>query len=243
MKRAMLVLTLFSAPLLADEVYLKGGGQISGQIVEQTAETITVDIGAGTLGVKMSTVVRIEKSTSPLQVYRTRAGNLSNQDAEGWRELAHWAEDEALATQAREAWTKVVEIMPGDPEANQALGRVQLDGRWVSEEEAYRAQGFVEFEGEWMTPAEQQSILAVRQEEEAAADAEVDAQIAAHAQEVADREAQEFEESDAYWNQLPQWGDPLYGAGWGAGSVYWPTVGVQPNRPNRPANRPARGRP
>jgi hypothetical protein len=112
----------------------------------------------------------------------------------------------------------------------------------VSEEEAYRAQGFVEFEGEWMTPAEQQSIQAARQEEEAAASAAADAQVAAHHQAMADREAQELEESDAYWNQLPQWGDPLYGAGWGAGAVYWPTVGTGTNRPNRPANRPAGGR-
>ena len=49
MKRAMLVLTLLSAPLLGDEIYLKGGGQLSGQIVEQTAETVTIDIGGGTL--------------------------------------------------------------------------------------------------------------------------------------------------------------------------------------------------
>ena len=57
MKRALLVLTLFSfsAPLLGDEIYLKGGGQLSGEIVEQTESTVTIDIGAGTFGVKMST--------------------------------------------------------------------------------------------------------------------------------------------------------------------------------------------
>ena len=47
--------------------------------------------------------------------------------------------------------------------ANKALGMVQLNGRWVTQEESYQAQGYVQFEGKWMTPAEQQSIVAGRQ--------------------------------------------------------------------------------
>jgi hypothetical protein len=239
MKRVMLALTLFSAPVLGDEIYLKGGGQLSGEIVEQTAETITIDIGAGTFGVKASTVVRIEKTTSPYQVYRVRAGNLSSTDAEGWRELARWAQGEALATQARDAWKQVVEILPGDQEANRALGRVELDGRWVSEEESYIARGFVEFEGEWMTPDERQAILTVRQQETAAQAAALDAQILAQQQAAAERAAAEQAEHDAYWQGVPMYGDPLYWGGWASGPVYWPSVPAR--SPNRPAQLPARG--
>ena len=33
---------------------------------------------------------------------------------------------------------------------------MQVDGRWLTEEESYRARGFVKYDGEWMTPAEVQ---------------------------------------------------------------------------------------
>lgn len=243
MKRSVVLIALVAAPLLADEVYLKGGGRISGVVVEQTAENVTVDIGAGNMTVRMSTVVRIEKRTSPLEEYRAQAAAIAADDAEGWRELARWAEDRALSSQAREAWKRVLEIAPNDADANRALGKVELDGRWVTEEESYLARGFVEFEGEWMTPAERQSIVAARQQEEEADRRALEAQIRADEQAAAEREAAEQAEHDAYWNSLPQYGDPLYW-GWGGGAVYWPTVPGQPtrgNRAGRPATLPARG--
>ena len=154
MKHVVAFLALGAAPLLADEVYLRGGGQISGVIVSRTQSAIEVDIGGGTLTVQKSQVVRIEESISPLQEYRTRAAAVAPGDVEGWRELARWARGRSLSTQAKEAWRKVVELAPDDEEANRALGRVLLDGRWVTEEESYQARGFVEFEGEWVTPDE-----------------------------------------------------------------------------------------
>jgi hypothetical protein len=240
-KRGILVIALVSAPLFGDEVYLKGGGQISGEIVERTAEAVTVDIGGGTMTVRMSTVVRIdEESTAPLQEYRARAATLSPDDARGWSELAQWAEDRALATQAREAWSQVVAISPDDPEANAALGRVQLDGRWVSEEESYRARGYVEFEGEWMMPGEKQAILSERQAQAESDREMLQAQVQAEQQAAADREAEEQAEHDEFWgNDLPQLGDPVpVYWGWG-GPAYWPAV---PAQPARPATLPARGR-
>lgn len=241
MKPGILAIALVSAPLLGDEVYLKGGGQISGVIVEQTAENVTVDIGGGNLTVRMSTVVRLEKSTSPLQEYRARAAEIAPGDAEAWRELAHWAEGHLLATQARDAWTAVTEIAPDDPEANRALGRVELNGAWVSEEESYLARGFIDFEGEWMRPEERQAILADRQAEEAAERQALNAAIQAQQQAAAEQEAREQAEHDAYWNSLPQYGDPVYWGAYGTGPVYWPTVQTLPHRPGRAATLPARG--
>jgi hypothetical protein len=244
MKRSLLWIAFAAAPLAADEVYLKGGGRVSGVIVEQTAEKITVDIGAGNMSFQMSTVVKVEKIKSPLQEYRERADALGGEDVDGWRELARWAENEALGTQAREAWSEVARLAPGDAEANRSLGLVEFEGRWVTEEESYTARGFVEFEHEWMTPDERQAILAERAAREASEQAAIDEQIAADQQARADREAQEQAEHDAYWNSLPQYGDPLY-YGYGGYPVYWPgTVTVAPGRGdrNRATQLPARGR-
>jgi hypothetical protein len=254
----IVAIVLAGTPLLADEVYLKGGGQLSGQIVGHTDDSVTVDIGAGKMTVKLSSVVKIETSTSPVQQYRERAAQIPAGDVEAWRELARFAADEGLSTQAREAWTKVVALAPEDAEANRGLGRVQHEGRWVTEAESYRAQGYVEFEGQWMTPAEQQSILADRQAREQADREAMQAQIAADDAAAREREAEEAREDaqrGSYGTgDLPQLGDPVDPAYWGGGWGYpssWPVRPGVPSNPNKPilgpghaAPRPAlRGRP
>lgn len=224
MRRGIIVvIALAAAPLFADVVHLKGGGRITGEIVEQTAESVTVNIGGGNLSVGASSVVRIEKSTSPVQEFRTRAASIPSGDAEAWRELGDWAASGGQATLAGEAYSQVVAILPDDPEANRALGRVQYNGAWVAEAEAYRAQGFVEFEGEWMTPTERQSILRDREAREAADQKAWEAQMQAEAAEKRERKAQEEADRRAFMTGgLPQYGDPIP---WGYGPASWP---VQP---------------
>lgn len=240
MKRCILVIALAAAaPLLADEVHLKGGGRLTGEIVEQTAENITVDIGAGRMTVKMSTVVSIDKAASPLQEYRTRAAALAAADVEGWRALARWAANQGLGTQAREAYTHVTAVVPDDPEANRGLGLVQQDGRWMTEEESYTARGFVKFQGEWMTPGEKQAILAERQASEAAERQALAAQMQADQAAAQEQDAREAAEDDEFWeDSLPELGEPVYWGGYGYTPTLWP---VQPIQPARPATLPARG--
>ena len=228
----ILMIALVAVPALADDVYLRGGGQITGQILEQTDESVTVDIGGGTITAKMSTVVKIDKNASPLQEYRARAAKIPAGDAEAWRELARWANGYSLSSQAREAYREVVAILPNDEEANTALGMVQLDGKWVTQEESYRARGYVQFEGEWMTPAEQQSIVADRQAQQARAEADRQAN-AAKVQQIdteqqADKKRQEDERNQLDANNNSYNPNTVYW-GWGAGPANW----------NRPAQLPA----
>jgi hypothetical protein len=237
-RRGVVVIALVAAPLLADDIYLRGGGQITGEIVKRTEEAVTVDIGGGTFTVRMSSVVRIEEGASPLQEYRARAASIPAGDAEAWRELARWATSRALGTMAGEAWSKVVAILPDDEEANGALGKVQLDGRWVTEEESYRAQGYLEFEGEWMRPEERQAILQERKAQEEADRQALAAQIQADDAERKERKAREEEERKAFLSGgLPMYGDPING-GWGYGLTYWPAVPAQQTQTGAPGGGP-----
>ena len=237
MKCAFVMIALAAVPALADDVYLRGGGRLTGQIIEQTEDTVTVDIGGGTISAKMSSVVRIEESTSPLQEYRTRAAKIPEGDAEAWRELARWAKGYALSSQTREAYRKVVAILPDDEEANKNLGMVQLNGKWITQEESYRAQGYVQFEGKWMTPAEQQSIVAGRQAQQAQAEADRQANAARvqqiETQQQADKQRQQDERDklDANNNTV----NTVYW-GWGAGPGYWHNPTESPQQwPQNPA--------
>jgi hypothetical protein len=223
---AVTVLVLGPALAVADDVYLKGAGTISGRIVLQTETSVEVDIGAGRVTVPMSRVVRIEKRRSALDEYDDRAAALGPRDRAGWLALAQWASSQGLGGQARKAYERVLAIAPSDPDANRALGYVELDGRWVTEDEAYRARGYVKFEGEWITPAEHEAIL----RERAAEAAEERARSESEAR-VRDAEARALEaearaaEAEARAAVQQPIGIPLW-SGWGPGPIVWPPLPV-----------------
>jgi hypothetical protein len=239
----LLATVLLPGATSADEVFLKGGGQLSGRIVSRTASTIEVDVGAGRIGVPTSSVLRIEEGRSPLQDYEERAGKLAAGDVEGWVALAGWADGRGLGTQAREAYHRALAASPLDPRANEALGNVLVDGRWVSEDDSYRARGYVQYEGEWITPAEHEAILReraaedAREQERRQADSRV-REAEARAQE-AEARARQAEAQAAEAQQTSE-GLPLW-YGWGSGPVDWP-AGPIVSHPIAPPSRPV-GRP
>ena len=126
----LFMLAVFScAAASADEVYLKGGGRVSGRIVQRTATSVEIDVGGGTVTVPAKQVERIVEARGALDAYSDRAGALDPKDREGWAALGRWASDQGLSTQSREAYRRVLAIDPSDAEANQALGNVLVNGR------------------------------------------------------------------------------------------------------------------
>ena len=200
----------------ADMVLLKHGGRLEGRIVERTESSVEIDIGAGSLTLPMKSVDRIELGRAPLDDYEDRAAELGAQDRDGWLELARWASGKGLSTQSLEAYERVLAVYPNDPEANRALGRVAVEGRWMTQEQAYRAKGYVNFEGRWVTPAEQASILRSRE-------AEATAVAQARTAEAQAREAEARAKEAEAKSRRSSWGAPLYWSGWGPGPTNWPT--------------------
>jgi hypothetical protein len=245
MKRALvLVAALLPAIVNADDVFLKGGGKVSGRILARTATSVQIDVGAGTVTLPMTRVERIQEGKSALQDYYARAGALSPEDAAGWKELARWASAQGLATQAREAYERVLRIDPTDRDANAARGNVELDGRWVPEAESYRARGYVEFEGRWMTPAEHDAILRERaadsdaRQSQRAMDAQVrEAEARAREAEARAHAAESGGSGDYVDEGIPLW----WGGGYGPGPGIWPPIGT-PGHPGQPpgGTRPPR---
>lgn len=220
------VLALAVTPLLGDELFLKGGGRITGAIVKETEAAVIVDIGAGNMTVQRSAIVRMERSASPLQKYRAQAASLKPEDVEGWRNLGRWAAGRGLTKQAREAFTKVKARVPDDPEANRALGLVLLNGHWVTEKESFAARGFVQFEGEWMMPGERQAILeerrGIEEADRRALDAEIETDQADQAKQ-AEQETREDAERGIWSGPLDNLSD-VSGAGYGP--LVWPAIPV-----------------
>jgi len=147
----------------ADEVFLRGGGQLTGEVVEKGSDSILVDVGTGRIGLPLSSVERIVPGQTPLVVYRQRATALAPEDAAGWRALGQWAREQGLDEQARAAFENAVAADPGDVAAHRALGHVQVRGEWMTREESLRARGYVLFEGAWVTADQKQETLEQRQ--------------------------------------------------------------------------------
>jgi hypothetical protein len=228
---AAAVLLLLPSLARADEVFLKGGAKFTGRIESQTDTMVTVNIGDGVVGVPMTRVDKIVKGRSQLDEYEERAKALGPQDANGWRTLGRWASHQGLSAQAREAYQKVLLLQPDDSEARGALGYVQLDGRWVTEEESYKARGYVQVGGEWMTRAEAQMVQANASAEQARQDAERRANQAEADKILAEQRAAKAEERAREAEEVDPWTtmSPWYG-GWGYGVVGWPSTATVTTR-------------
>jgi hypothetical protein len=160
MKRVLAPLFLLVAgPLGADQVFLKGGGQLNGVVVARTASSIVVEVAPGRVTLPISRVERVVQGTSALEAFRESSTRLLSDDVTGWLALAQWALDRDLQTQARGAFEHVALVDPSNATARRALGQSLIGGQWLSEADAYRARGFVRFGGEWMTPAERDAAV------------------------------------------------------------------------------------
>jgi hypothetical protein len=198
----------------------------------------------------MSRVERIVESRSALEAFAERAEALDAGDAAGWAELARWAEERELLTQARLAWQRVLATDPGHAAANAGLGRVALGGEWMSAEDAYRARGFVSYEGRWLTPAEHEAAVREREADQAAARGQREADLRVQEAEARVREAEaRASEAEAAADQAG--GIPLgyayggYGYGYGWGAVVPPYVQghrgrreMRPDGPRQPRSHP-----
>jgi hypothetical protein len=160
MRLALTMALIASAAVAsADEVWLKGGGRLVGDVIEKRPGSVVLDVGPGTVTLPLSRVERIVSSTVALTEYRARAERISRTDVAGWTALAVWAEENDLRTQSREAWHRVLAAEPGNAVAHTALGDTFYQGRWLDFAAAQRARGLVEWNGIWVTPAEREASI------------------------------------------------------------------------------------
>ena len=230
---------LWGGSARADVLHLKTGGRLEGILVGEGPATLTIDMGSGKLSLPRSSVVRIERKESALAEYRARLASVSRGDVSAYAELARYATEHGLRSEARIMWARVVSLDPRNVEGHLALGHVLVDGRYVDEDSARQASGMVRFEGSWMTPSEQDSILRGREQRRDDDRRVEDARRATRDAEEralrAEREADRARAAAA--DAMSPWG---YGSNVTVGSPYWGGYGgtVSHTRP-RPRPVPA----
>ncbi len=168
--RAPLLLFALAAFACADEVHLRDGRVIEGKVSEE-GDTIRVQGEHGSVSFRRDQVLSITHGPTHREEYASRLAALADTDAEGHFQLASWCEAVGLMRERDKELARTLEIDSQHEGANQILGRVKWQGKWMTAEEAADAQGLVNWGGQWI-PREEKRLR-----DEMAAAASIDHQV------------------------------------------------------------------
>lgn len=83
--RRVLVILVLSAMVqsttLADTIFLKNGGKISGKVIKDSGKTVTIDIGGGTVVQNKADIVRIKTEEGSLQPKESAAFKAAEEES------------------------------------------------------------------------------------------------------------------------------------------------------------------
>ncbi len=157
----LLVLVAFAtSPIAAsaDVITTKDSRKIEGEIVAETAETVTIKMKLGTLTLERKDILSVERRVLPRAEYGLRRRNLDAKDADGRVELARFCIDKRLIEEAAELLVEAVKLKPAHRKARAALDDLDYhelpDGRWLPPDEFYPLIGYLRRAGRWVSPAE-----------------------------------------------------------------------------------------
>lgn len=153
----------------ADVVHLKNGGKVEGQVVSRDAKSLVVKTKVGSVTIDAADVARVEEKDTPQDELARRRKALAEKDADGRVSLAAWAKENGLSKERADLLKEALAIDADHAGANAALGRENVDGKWVSAAEkaslakekdsaARRAKGLVQHDGRWVTPEERDAL-------------------------------------------------------------------------------------
>lgn len=153
---ALVCLAVVSGNLFAGRVILTNGQVLDGKI-DKTADGYKVSRGGTTTDVRAQDVEDVKFDLVTVwDKYNTMYENTDWTSAKSVLALVDFAaQNRELASETKGLYRKVLAVDPQNDEANRALDRRMLDGRWVSQESYMQSIGMVQAEdGRWLTREE-----------------------------------------------------------------------------------------
>jgi len=146
----LILLLLFAASAVADDVILKDGRVLSGKVVDEGQRLTVVDRDRKFAVPKLE-VTKVVPKPSFMDEYEARLEKLPYDDPEAIFEFGRWLAKNEWPSRAGRAYEEVLELDPDHRGARRALGYKLYEGEWVGPEELNRRRGLVKFEGRWYT--------------------------------------------------------------------------------------------
>ncbi len=148
------VAALAGGTVLADEVLLKNGRTVEGEVTEKADGYYIKTAGGITMTIPKDQVANITRGKTRHQTYYDRAEALADDDVAGRLELARWCAENDLETEATLEFESVLRQDPDNDECHRALDHVQHKGVWISRAEYMETLGFVKYRGRFVTEEE-----------------------------------------------------------------------------------------
>lgn len=160
MRRAnvLLALLLFAASARADVLHLKNGTKLEGKILGEEGDVVPFKLNAGgQIEVKRSDIEWFEwsdKAALKAELEKRRKPGT----ADALAAAGKWALEHGMKQEAEFAFLDALKKDPQNTAANEALGRKQWLGKWVTEDEYMEKTGHVKAGGRWVTVDEKAKL-------------------------------------------------------------------------------------
>jgi hypothetical protein len=155
---AFLALILLGPRASADEIVLKSGGRVQGDIVSRDDTRVVLQTAYGSVTFDTADILEVKQSSDLEKEIRAQLKNLQPSDTATRLKLATKAADAGLADLSKNIYTQVVAISGDDKTARQALGYVQYEGEWVTLRDKNTHEGLVPYHGQWVTAEERDGL-------------------------------------------------------------------------------------
>lgn len=173
-------LVLAAAPARADEILLKNGRSLQGKVTE-AGDTVTYERAGLRMEIRRDEVKEIKRTPTAEEEYASRKAALESARkewkvvggqevrrqadvdaarAEEHHRLGLWCATKGLKKEAKEQHEAALALAPDHAGARRALGYMEVDGKWVLEEEEMERRGLVRTASGWVTPAEALKLAA-----------------------------------------------------------------------------------
>ncbi|MHC4938986.1 MAG: hypothetical protein ACYTHK_08460 [Planctomycetota bacterium] len=161
MLRNAIILLSIAGAVLADEVHLKDGRILSGQVVRKDGKVYVSDRDAKYV-LKESEVKDVVPKQSFMDEFDEKLHKLPNDDPEAIYEFGLWLEENEWPSRATRCYERVIEIDADHRGARRKLGYKLYEGEWVSPDELKKKKGLVQWEvdGKWYTKHDLATIKA-----------------------------------------------------------------------------------
>lgn len=150
---------LTAAPLQADELRLRDGRVLKGD-VEERGDELEVQGRYGSIIVAKKDVVSWQKQQDTRSdAYKRQLAKLGQGSADERYQLGVWARDKGLTEEAKQAFRSALSVNPDHLGSRGALGFVQYQGQWLKLADRNRLLGLVKYKGRWVTLDEKARLI------------------------------------------------------------------------------------
>lgn len=150
--------TLGGQAARSDELHLRDGVVVQGEVTREGDEYIVSRSGGAMIRIPVSEVVRHERKQTLRQRYDNLREVYGADSFKDQMELGNWCRINNLPEEARRHFLRAVELDPNDAAARRAAGYVRHENSWVTREEKLALEGKSWYKGRLISAAEAERL-------------------------------------------------------------------------------------